>query len=316
MKKFTILCLFMVCGFTFMQAGPWIVGLNHVEDFLVKVEQGNFDGAPEVPVLSRNENSGNLDTDCEAANDAAYNIEFVGIEVGMWTTTAEGINFESIEFNDPFDNHKGLKSIEIINRGFVQKEGTMISFHQLARPDEITNWPLGNEPSEKREHFNQYLADWLEKIDLSGNDLREIEIDGRETMPLKVLNLSNNPNLTYLDIYQCSQLELVDIRNTSLSDDIIQKIIDDVLEFSPNAQILYGNDDSSIKTSNASNIVVYMNNSNITVSNKASNDKVYVYNLLGKLMLESLDSTIDVSKLNSGIYMVKVNDQVSKVVKK
>ena len=332
MKKLFALLFCMVC-FTYLQAGPWIIGLYPVNDFLTQVEQGTGD---EVPVLSVNRDfPDELDADIEQSGDKPtnnYERFCIGIAVdgndswpkvrdaqeeGLFSLTDGKVEirsevFESTE-DKQIDNHFGIKTIEIFNRGFKQKEGTMISFAQLYRPDEITYVPEGIK--DIREYFSRYALDFLEKIDLSGNDLHTIEIIGRETMPIKVINLSNNPNLTTLYIYECNQLELVDIRNTGLDDNGIQDVIDGVLEFSPNAEILYGSS-TSINTLNASDIVVYINNNNITVSNKASKDKVYVYNLLGKLMLESFDSNIDASRLTSGIYMVKVNNQVSKIVKK
>ena len=338
MKKLFALLFCLVC-FTYLQAGPWIIGLHQVNDFLLQLEQGTGD---EVPVMTHNSDfPDELDADIEQSGDKPsnnYERFCIGLAVdgdrtwnkvrdaqeeGLFSLTDGKVELHSDRFlngdgnPDPLNNHFAVKSIEVVNRGFKQKDGTMISFNQLLQPEEITYIDyagLNLKEGDIREYFSRRYLGWLEKIDLSGNDLHSIEIDGRETMPLKTLNLSNNPNLTYLDIYQCAQLELVDIRNTGLDENGIQGVIDAVHEFSPAAEILHGS--SSIKTFNASDIVVYMNNNNITVSNKASNDKVYVYNLLGKLMLESSDSSIDASRLTSGIYMVKVNNQVTKIVKK
>ena len=335
MKKLFALLFCLVC-FTYLQAGPWIIGLNHVNEFLLQLEQGTGD---EVPVMTFNSDfPDELDTDIEQSEGKpANNYErfCIGLaqdgdnvwvktedaqEEGLFSLTDGKVEIRSDKFpaDDQIANHFGLKTIEIANRGFKQIDGTVVNFTQPLRPDEITfvDWSALNiSEGDYREFYSRYDLSWLEMINLSGNDLNNIEIDGRETMPIKVINLSNNPNLTDLYITGCTQLEVVDIRDTGLSADDIQDIIDEVHAYSPDAEILHGGG-SSIKTSNASDLVVYMNNNTITVSNKASNDKVYVYNILGKLMLESSDSSIDASRLTSGIYMVKVNNQVSKVIKK
>ena len=54
----------------------------------------------------------------------------------------------------------------------------------------------------------------------------------------------------------------------------------------------------------------------ITIINKSDASKVSIYDLSGKLVMSSLDSEINISSLNAGIYLLNVDGQVVKIVKK
>ena len=391
MKKVISLLFCLACSCAYLHAeGPWLIGMNQIDDFLANVEQGSSE-TDTIPVFGKNQ-GGNLDTDVGAGNDLLYNIDHVGIEKGFYRLTPEKIQYESDVFGSegPFGSHHGIKTIEIVNKGYRQKEGTMISFVQLYRPIEVINWPdcgMDTPEKNKKEYFNRYLLQWLEKIDLSGNDLHFVEINGRGTMPLTEISLKGNPNLIQLDIRNCLSLQTVDITECNL----LLGTVADIVEMADGATVLYSKqgemsmpyDDvdltdivvangedgiviswqqapqssngsvyafseaevgqtvtasitntyfpeisitydikllpagsSDISAANVNPVTVYMQNNSIYIKDKASDAQVLVYDLFGNLLLESYRSVLNASALNNGIYLVKVNDQVTKILKR
>ncbi|HOV72105.1 MAG TPA: T9SS type A sorting domain-containing protein, partial [Dysgonamonadaceae bacterium] len=154
---------------------------------------------------------------------------------------------------------------------------------------------------------------WLETIDLSGNNLTDIVIDGGpyNTMPLKTVNLSNNPNLTSLSIVKCTQLETVDLTGTGITPEAFETIKADILESSPSANVIYT--PNAVKPIEANAPFVNVQGKNIVVKNKNVNDVVMIFDLSGRKMIETSDNIINASSLGKGVFIVKINNFVSKI---
>ena len=88
-------------------------------------------------------------------------------------------------------------------------------------------------------------------------------------------------------------------------------------EKQPTAKVshLPNGESSSISSVSGSGASVFVTGNQITVLNKLADVEVTIYDLTGKQVLRSYDSVINVSSLNSGIYLVVVDKQVVKIVK-
>jgi hypothetical protein len=73
---------------------------------------------------------------------------------------------------------------------------------------------------------------------------------------------------------------------------------------------------SSIDKVKADALSIAYNNGQLTVTNKPANAPVAVYDYSGRLLVQSTESSINVSALATGIYLVKVDAQAAKFVKK
>jgi len=294
MKKIFSLLFFVVLGYSFTYAGTWVIGANQVGDLLNKIEQGTGDVPPAVPEK----------TDLELWE-----------KVDGITLTKDDVVTTYQDHSNESNHWRGFYSINFEGKGYKQVEGTTII---LAQPS-LVEFDYSGVP-EGYEKFSSYFdamdLSWLETLNLSGNDFHTLEIDGGpyEIMPLKTLNLSGNRNLTSLSITNCAKLEVVNISGTGLSADAIEEIKESVWEFSPDAQII--SDGTSINTVDASASIVYMQGNSICIKNKAPESKVLVYDLFGRLLVESYTNTLDASSFGNGVYLVKVNNQVTKILKK
>jgi len=227
MKKIVFL-LFFVCGFMSLYAGPYVVGVNQINDLLGKIEKGTGD-TPPSPVS---------DTGVDSWTPlAAYGI----------TITPEAEYFHPPYLDNSY-NYAGFVTIDFANKGYKQKEGTVIS---LVQPDlnigDYSGIPDGY--SDVSNYLDRNDISYLESIDFSGNDFSNIVIDGNNIMPLKSLNLKGNTNLQHLNIQNCPDLEMVDITgcNQTLPEisDIISSVSDATVnyEYQGEMTFYYGNVD-------------------------------------------------------------------------
>ncbi len=308
MKKIIFLLSFFVVGYSFMYAGTWVVGANQIADLLDKIEQGTGEAPPAKPVKMDQGNEV-INTDLSAWQDGVVGVTFTPTDVN-----------EDVKYQTDWDNGeyhwRGLLSINFAGKGYKQKESTVISFIQPSLNDfDYDGIPQGF--SSLVDYWDRHQISWLETIDFSGNDFHSLEFDGSvyKTMPLKTINVSNNPNLASLSIVNCASLEQLDIRGTALSATDIEAIKESVLESAPDATILH-DDLSSVKNIENETLAVYVKDNNVVVEGKALNDKVLVYDLFGRKLLESYENILDASLLDNGVYLVNINNQVTKVLKK
>jgi hypothetical protein len=273
--------------------GTWVVGTNQVSNFLATLEQGATDTVPAIPE----------DTGLDKWDSIP------GIVL-----TEYDIQTEYLDHSDENNHWRGFESIDFSNRGYKQKEGTLISFIQPSLveadyayvPDGYDNFA---------DYFDRHDLSWLEELNFSGNDFHSVEIDGGpyEVMPLKKINLSNNPNLTDLVVVNLALLEVLDISGTGLSEDDIELITLDVHESSPDAVII--TESSAVERVEANKYKVYMQGDNLVVRNMPENAVVSVFDLFGRNIIESTESTISMKAFSQGIYVVKINDSVATVKK-
>lgn len=306
MRKIVFLLCFIVSGYMSVSAGTYVVGANQIRNLLDRIEQGTGEAPPVTP-LKEDDGKIVINTD--------YDEAWSDMEGVIFTDTIVVTDY--LDHSDTRYKWKGLSSIDFASKGYMQKDGMAISFVQPS----LQAWDYpGSVPPDGYKDLQDYWdrndLSWLVSIDLSGNDFHSIEIDGGpyRVMPLKTINLSNNPNLESLSVVNCNSLELVDVRGTALSETTLNWLVEDVHEFSPNAVILYGS-----TATNENDILapfVRMKGTNICIENKMPGSQVSVYDLFGRLLLESGEDTLDASSLGGGIYVVKVDDWTTKVLKK
>lgn len=317
MKKIFSLLLLMVFGCSFAYAGPWVVGVNQVLELFDKIEAGCEDC--DVPPSGDNwrkgaNEEGHLEFYTDLKDDENPDKDWTDVP-GITIMEDNDENKALVtEAYSSLTNNLGIVGIDFANKNYKQKEGTTIQLIQVGMSWDYERTPDGYKSLD--DYLDRYDIRWLETIDFSGNDFHSIEISGGlyQLSNLKTLNLSDNPNLTYLSVTNCANLELVDVRGTGLSETELSYLELDIKEYSPNAVILTG--PSSIKEIDASAIVVSLSGNTISIKNKTANDQVQVYDPYGRLMLQSYAETVNVSSLAAGVYLVKVNNQVTKVLKK
>jgi len=300
MKKIVFLSCFVALGYALSYAGDYVNGVNQIAQLLDKIEQGTGEAPPVTPI----NNDGGTDSGKAA-----------------WTSNSMTGLFSLVFVTPPYlDNgtytYWAYDSINFANQGYKQIEETVIS---LVQPD-MFDFDYGSVP----DGYDDLSSFWdrndlssLEFIDFSGNDFTNLEIDGGPygEMPLKTLNLSNNPNLTSLSIIHCEHLELLDITGTSLSAAAIDQIKADVLELSPDC-VIKADAPNAIPVINVATPAVYTQGDMLYIKDKAPGVIVTVFDLSGKTLITSADNAINLGSFGNGVYLVKVNGKVTKVLKK
>ena len=192
MRK-TIFLLFFVLLGSYMCASTWVIGTNQVSDLLNKIEQGTGGVPPAVPENTDKDKWENLD----------------GI-----TLTGNSVTTSYQDHSGDGKWH-GFYSINFTNKGYKQKEGASISFIQPSlNSSDYSEVPEGY--TSMVQYWDRNDLSWLEILNFSGNDFHTIKIDGNNIMPLKTVNISNNPNLKSFSIINCSALQSLDITGCNL----------------------------------------------------------------------------------------------------
>lgn len=298
MKKITLSLFLTVIAGSMMYAGPWVLGVNDVEHFLLSIEKGTGEEAP--PVLTYNDKN-ELSTDLNGVWD-----QYAGFAY------TEKLRPPYMGEGDATD-WVGILAIDFAGKGFRQLEGTTISFaHPSLMEFDYTSIPEGY--TTFKDYFDRHDLSFLELLDFSGNDFHTIEIDGGpyQMMPLKTLNLSNNPNLTSLSVTNLATLELVDLRGTGLSSADAQGVKEDILEFSPDAEVLLPTTTDVLLPSKDA-MRIYTEGDILKILNKEELVEVKIFNTSGSMLLRSVESTINLSAYQSGIYIVKAGEVVTKI---
>lgn len=300
MRKIFILLFLMILGSSAMYAGTWVIGTNQVDRFLKAIEQGTGDVPPTAPL-----NTG-----------GAINTDYVGvwdIFPGITCTSQDVLGVTYQDYSDANNHWRGLVSINYANKGYKQKAGTEIAFVQPSTVDfDYTSVPVGY--TTLKEYYDKNDLSWLETIDLSGNNFNNIVIDAGlyNAMPLKNVNLSNNPNLTTLSIVNCTGLVEVNLSGTGLSTEAFNLVKADILASSPTANIIHN---ATGVASLAGAVVpkVKVMGNNIRIENKNANDVVNIFSVSGQKLLETTEESINTGLFGKGIYIVKINSFITKI---
>lgn len=299
MRKIFILFFSMIFGSSVMYAGTWVVGVNQVDRFLNAIEQGTGDVPPTTPLKA----DGSINTDYGGIWDV-----FPGV-----TCTAQEITGTTYLEHTNTDNHwRAFYSINYANKGYKQKAGTEIKFVQPSTVDfDYSGVPAGY--ADLKTYWDRNDLSWLELIDLSGNDLNNIVIDGGpyNAMPLKNINLSNNPNLSSVSIVNCTGLVEVNLSGTGLTQAAFAIVSADILASSPTANIIFST--SAVSELNADMPKVIVKGNNIRIENKKVNDVVSVFNVSGQKLFETTEESINASSIGKGLYVVRINSFVTKI---
>ncbi len=300
MKKISIFFLLSVLCTTMSFAGTWVVGVNHIDQFLSKVEQGTGEAPPAFP----------------KKEDDSFNTDYEGvwsIFPGITCTTAD-ISTTYLNHADANNHWRGIVSVNYAGAGFVQKPETSIEFVQPSLVDfDYSGVPEGY--NSLVDYWDRHDLSWLELIDLSGNDLHTVVIDAGpyNEMPLKTINLSNNPRLSSVSIVNCTQLETVNLSSTAITQANFEIIRAAILESSPTANIIYSS--TSTGYNKAEDYPqIELKGRTIHVNNKNETDIVTLYDMSGSKKMETSADVINTDMLGKGIYMVKVNNKVKKLV--
>jgi len=212
-----LLC-FLVLNISNLLAGTWIVGVNQINDLLSKVEQGTGNIPPTIPTTT---------------NKSDW--EFVdGI-----TLTSEDVITTYLDHSNTNNHWRGFYAVNFANKGYRQKDGTVI---QLIQPSlsaaDYTEIPTGF--SSLSDYWDRNDLSWLEIIDFSGNDLKNITIDGHNIMPLKTFSVADNAHLESLTIKDCPSLSNVNITGCNLTFTAISNLRNS-MNLSNSATFLYEN---------------------------------------------------------------------------
>jgi len=300
MKKNFILFFLMIFGSSAMYAGTWVIGTNQVDRFLNAIEQGTGEVPPTTPLNS----SGKINTDYGKNWDV-----FPGI-----TCTPQNVLGVSYQDYSNADNHwRGIMSINYANKGYNQKAGTEIKFVQPSTVDfDYSSIPAGY--TDLKNYYDSNDLSWLDTLNLSGNNFKNVVIDGGpyNAMPLRVVDLSNNPNLTSISIVNCTGLLEVNLSRTGLTPAAFDIVKADILASSPNANII--NVATGISTISGADLPkVIIQNNNICIENKKATDVVKIFNESGQKLLETTEESINTGTFGKGVYVVKINSFVTKI---
>lgn len=302
MRKIFILFFLMILGSSLMYAGTWVVGVNQVDRFLNAVEQGTGEAPPTMPLKP----------------DATINTDYTGVwDVfpGITCTTQDITTISSPYLNhaDANNHWRGIYSINYANKGFKQKAGTQIAFVQPSTVAfDYSGVPAGY--TDLTNYWDRNDLSWLETIDLSGNDLNNILIDGGpyNAMPLKNVNLSNNPHLTSVSIVNCTGLVEVNLSGTGLTPAAFAAVRADILASSPTANVINTTTGiSSVVGSDMPEVKVLGNK--ICIGNKKANDVVNVFNASGQKLLETTEESIETGSIGKGLFIVRINSFATKI---
>lgn len=301
MKKNFILFFLMIFGSTAMYAGTWVIGTNQVDRFLNAIEQGTGEVPPTTPM---NAAGTSINTDYAGVWD---------ILPGITCTPADVLGVTYQDYSNSGNHWRGIMSINYANKGYNQKAGAEIKFVQPSTVDfDYSSVPDGY--TDLKNYYDRNDLSWLDTLNLSGNNFRSIVIDGGpyNAMPLSIVNLSNNPNLTSISIVNCTGLLEVNLSGTGLTQAAFDILKADILASSPNANIInISTGVSTISGIELPKVIVQKNN--ILIENKKANDLVKIYNESGQKLLETTDESINTSTFGKGVYIVRVNSFVTKI---
>ena len=300
MKKNFILFFLMIFGSSAMYAGTWVIGTNQVDRFLKSIEQGTGDVPPTTPLNT----SGAINTDYAGNWDV-----FPGIKCS--TQDVLGVSYE--DYSNTSNHWRGITSIIYANKGYNQKAGTQIQFVEPSTVDfDYSGTPAGY--TSLSNYYDSNDLAWLDTINLSGNNFKSIVIDGGpyNAMPLSVVNLSNNPNLTTISIVNCTALTEVNLSGTGLTPAAFETVKADILASSPTANIIF----TTTGVSTISGVVlpkVFVPNNTIRIENKKATDVVKLFNAAGQKLLETTEESINTDSFSKGVYIVRINSFVTKI---
>ena len=291
----------MFLGSSAMYAGgTWVIGTNQVDRFLKAIEQGTGDVPPTTPMNAV----------------PAINTDYVGVwDVfpGITCTPQNVLDASYQDYTVEGNNWRGIMSINYANKGYNQKAGTEIKFVQPSTVNfDYSVVPAGY--TDFTDYFNSNDLSWLDTLNLSGNNFNNIVIDGGpyNAMPLSILNLSNNPNLTSLSIVNCTGLLEVNLSGTGLTPTTFDIVKADILASSPSANIIHVTTDvNSISGVDKPKVIVKDNN--IRIENKKANDVVKIFNQSGQKLVETTNESINTGNFSKGVYIVRINSFVTKI---
>ena len=150
----------------------------------------------------------------------------------------------------------------------------------------------------------------LTSIDFSTNTA--LEILRLQNNNLSDLDLSNNASLTFLTCQDNSLLTCISVNDVAYAD----------ANFTKPTGAIFSTDCSTLGTSDfdlVQNISIYPNPTSnaIAVSSTSNVLSLEIYNLLGKrVLIAKNNNKLDVSNLNSGIYLVKIQTEKGNITKK
>lgn len=290
----------MIFGSSAMYAGTWVIGTNQIHRFLTTIEQGTGGIPPATPM----KNDTTVDTDLGGVWDTVPGIRCTPQDV-------LGVSYE--DYSNTSDHWVGLMSINYANKGYNQKAGTQIQFVEPSTVDfDYSSIPVGY--TSLSNYYDSNDLAWLDTINLSGNNFKSILIDGGtyNAMPLSIVNLSNNPNLTSISIVNCTGLTEVNLSGTGLTPAAFEIVKADILSSSPTANIIF----TTTGVSSISEVVVpkvFVRDNSIRIENKNATDVVTIFNVSGQKLLETTEESINTGSFSKGVYIVRINSFVTKI---
>ncbi|GHT78948.1 hypothetical protein AGMMS50262_22140 [Bacteroidia bacterium] len=198
-------------GLIAQAGGTYMLGVNQLEKLLTAVE--TEEGNPLEGLSKALQYDGNGIIKGDQSNWLIDETDKVPLFHFVWAAESYTGYYPSGD-----NKYRALTAINWADKHYVQKSDKAINLNQNDMADPTDD---ANDVVNEKNDLSQ-----LATIDFSGNNMREISLDGLGA--LTTVNLSNNPTLESLSISNCALLEEVDITNSGLTLSTIYAILQTV----------------------------------------------------------------------------------------
>ncbi len=313
----------------------------------------------------------------DAYNSAIQSLDFTGVttlqEIVAYNSALQSIalpdnpNLEIIRVstnplsNLDLSNCPGLKELYFTDCSFtsIDLSGNPQLEHLSGARNQLTSVDITNNPNLKEVILFDNLIgpsvdlsnnSTLLNLNLSGNPIVNLDLSNNNDLiylkcqktNLVEVDMSGNPNIEYADFFQCSNLQLINIKNgtnatvleyllATFCSNLSCVVVDDASaendNISINGQTVLVDDESqcvfgieginldimlTIYPNPTSNLLTIQNQNGFEINS------ITLYDTLGRKVLESNEATeaIDVSNLTAGIYFLHITTDSGMVTKK
>ena len=240
-----------------------------------------------LTTLDVSSNSALLQLNCNDNNLSTLNIYAGNLRTVICHNNAINFLIPSPNIEVLWCQNNNLTSVDLANRQLL--------LTLLCHNNELTSLDLdaGN-------CFN------LTEINASNNSLTQFNVANGNNMNFTTFNALGNPNLACV---------FVDNSDYALANSPFMGNIDSTANF---VETQGECDTLSITESELSNINIYPNpfNSELSIEGLKQPTSIKIYNMLGKLVMSISNTSIDTSKLPSGLYIITVETENGTISKK
>ncbi|MFV0469637.1 MAG: glycosyl hydrolase family 28 protein [Dysgonomonas sp.] len=164
---------------------------------------------------------------------------------------------------------------------------------------------------EKRDNIATYDNNFAyNRMTVNGSAVRTgtaINKDGLGKTPTELVDAATYSAWNFADVWKMGneKYPLPVLKNLTLA-------------FQPTVNPSFLPENSSILADNISGILIYPNptSGKLFIDGKADNTKAYVFDYLGRLLYETQNTELDITSYANGVYLIKVQDRIVKIIKK